>query len=422
MITHKSPAALPPLPRISGDQMELIRTLLSGRQIWYPLPPPIKALFARHRQENFVRMVLGGWPLLIMMIALVALGGPQLFGADIQGRDAVFWWRGLVLQSVIIAVAVLILHFPSFQRRYQSVIAVAGCLALAVPLLGTLILENPRLMQVISYVSMLVLTIEVLVLNLSLSVAAMTCGSGIVLAAGIAFARGTPVDWALFTWHAVGSLIVNLFIAAVQERQERFSFLQGLLLEHESTERERLNAILARLASEDQLTGLPNRRHFNEALLREWDRSSRTRKPLALLFMDIDYFKRYNDGLGHLAGDDCLAAIARAIQSAVKRPADMAARYGGEEFVVLLPETEVNGAMEVAQRVLEAVDARAIPHPGSAVAPHVTTSIGVAVMVPDGEKPQKLIDAADAALYEAKGRGRHQIVLAERASGSAVVA
>lgn len=400
--------------------MEHIRTLLSGRQIWYPLSPPIKALYALHRQDNFVRMVLVGWPLLILMIALIAVGGPQLFGADIQGRDAVFWWRGLALEFVIISVAVLILHFPAAQRRYQAVIATVGCVALAVPLLGSLILDNLRLMQVISYIGIMVMTIEVLVLNLSLSMAAVACGSGILLAAGIAVGRDITPDWSLFTWHAVGSLIVNLFIAAVQERQERFSFLQGLLLEHESTERERLNAILARLASEDQLTGLPNRRHFSEALLREWDRSSRTRKPLALLFMDIDYFKRYNDGLGHLAGDDCLAAIARAIQSAVKRPADLAARYGGEEFVVLLPETEVSGAMEVAQRVLEAVDARAIPHPGSAVAPHVTTSIGVAVMVPDGERPQKLIDAADAALYEAKGRGRHQIVLAERAGGTAV--
>jgi len=210
----------------------------------------------------------------------------------------------------------------------------------------------------------------------------------------------------------VGGLLVTLIIGAVHERQERISFLQGLLLAHESAERERLNAILARHAAEDQLTGLPNRRHLNEVLSREWERSSRTKKPLALLFMDVDYFKRYNDSLGHLAGDDCLAAIAQAIESALLRPADMAARYGGEEFVVLLPETEVPGAMEVAQRVQAAVDGRALPHPASAVAPHVTMSIGVAVMVPQGNKPQMLVDAADAALYEAKGRGRHQVVLA----------
>jgi len=207
-------------------------------------------------------------------------------------------------------------------------------------------------------------------------------------------------------------LIVNLVIAAVQERQERISFLRGLLLEYESAERERLNTILERHASEDQLTGLPNRRVLNDVLLREWERASRSRKSMAVLFMDVDYFKRYNDSLGHLAGDDCLAALARAMQSALLRPTDLVARYGGEEFVMLLPETDADGAMGVARRVLNAVDACAIPHPASAVAPHVTISIGVAVMVPEGKRPQILIDAADAALYDAKGRGRHQIVLA----------
>lgn len=384
-----------------------------GRQrlLWCPLPEPADGLFARYRQDAFVRMVLIGWPLLILMMALVALGGPQLFGADIEGRDAVYWWRGLGLMTAILSLAILILHFRPVQHRYQAVIVVAGCLTLAIPLLGTLVMESERLMRAVSYVSMLIITIQVLVLKLSLRMAALAGGLGIVLATGTTLAMGVSADWGLFAWHAVGSLIVNLFIAAVQERQERISFLQGLLLEHESAERERLNAILERHASEDQLTGLPNRRVLNDVLLREWERASRTRKPMALLFMDVDYFKRYNDSLGHLAGDDCLAAIARAVKSALRRPADLAARYGGEEFVVLLPETEADGAMDVAQRILGAIDARAIPHPASSVASHVTISIGVAVMVPEGKRPQILIDAADAALYEAKGRGRHQIVL-----------
>lgn len=392
--------------------MVRIRRVVARQRLWCPLPAPTNVLFALHRQEAFVRMVLIGWPLLILMMALVALGGPQLFGADIEGRDAVYWWRGLGVMTAILSLAILILHFRVFQHRYQMVIAVAGCLTLGIPLLGTLVMESERLMRAVSYVSMLIITIQVLVLKLSLVMAALACGLGIVLAISVTLAMGISADWGLFAWHAVGSLIVNLFIAAVQERQERISFLQGLLLEYESAERERLNAILERHASEDQLTGLPNRRVLNDVLLREWERASRTRKPMALLFMDVDYFKRYNDSLGHLAGDECLAAIARALRSALRRPADLAARYGGEEFVVLLPETEADGAMDVAQRILAAIDARAIPHPASAVAPHVTISIGVAVMVPEGKRPQILIDAADAALYEAKGRGRHQVVLA----------
>lgn len=396
---------------LSQDLMARIRAVLAGRLLWCPLPGETQAQFVRHRQESFVRLVLVGWPLLVLLFAMIALSGPQLFGAEIRGQDAVFWWRGLLVESVVIAAAVVILHFPFFQRHYQAVIVVAGCISLAIPLLGTLVLESQRLMRAISYVSMLIITIQVLVLKLSLLNGALATGLGVVMAVAGALWLGATPDWALFSWHALGSVVVNLFIAAVQERQERISFLQSLLLEHESAERERLNAILARHAAEDQLTGLPNRRSFNEVLLREWERSSRTRKPLALLFMDVDYFKRYNDSLGHLAGDECLATIACAIRSALRRPADMAARYGGEEFVVLLPETEEAGAMDVAQRVLAAIDACAIPHPASAVASHVTSSIGVAVMVPDGTRPQLLVDAADAALYEAKGRGRHRIVL-----------
>lgn len=389
-----------------------VRQIVGRQQWWCPLPPPTDALFARHRQESFVRLVLGGWPFLFVMVALIALGGVPIFGAEIVGRDAQYWWRGHGAMTVLLAVTVLILHNRALQHRYQAVIVIAGCLTLALPLAGSVVLDSERLMRALSYVSMLIITIQVLVLKLSLRMAALTCGLGIALAIGAAHVMAEQPDWGLFAWYTIGSLFVNLFMAALQERQERISFLRGLLLEYESAERDRLNAILERHATEDALTGLPNRRVFNEALLREWERASRTRKPIALLFMDVDYFKRYNDSLGHLAGDDCLAAIARVLRSALRRPADLAARYGGEEFVVLLPETETDGAMDVAQRVMLAMDARVIPHPDSAVAAHVTLSIGVAVMVPEGKRPQILIDAADAALYEAKGQGRHQIVLA----------
>jgi diguanylate cyclase (GGDEF)-like protein len=394
------------------EVMARIRGAVERPRFWCILPSPVDRLFADHRQESFVRMVLVGWPLLMLLLAVVALGSIQLFGADLTGRDSLLWWKGLGTITAILALATLALHVPVVQRRYQGVIVAAGCLTLAIPLAGSLVMESERLTQSASYFSILIIAILVLVMKLSLRMAALACGLGIALSAGMTQGMNVPVEWALFAWHVVGSFIVILAIAAVQERQERFGFLQGLLLAYESAERKHLNAVLERLASEDQLTGLPNRRVLNSVLLREWERASRTRKSMALLFMDVDYFKRYNDSLGHLAGDDCLAAIARVLIASLRRPADLAARYGGEEFVVLLPETEADGAMDVAQRILSMVDASALPHPDSAVASHVTISIVVAVMVPEGKRPQLLIDAADAALYEAKGRGRHQIVLA----------
>jgi diguanylate cyclase (GGDEF)-like protein len=160
----------------------------------------------------------------------------------------------------------------------------------------------------------------------------------------------------------------------------------------------------------DGLTGLSNRRYFEQRLNEEWSRSIRHQSPVALLFIDIDYFKRYNDHYGHLRGDDCLRRVSQAIQHAVKRDIDVAARYGGEEFVIMLPGTDISGAEQVARELQRAIRKLHIEHSGSNVEPFVTLSIGIASFIPSfPDKPDSLVHAADRALYEAKGRGRNCI-------------
>ena len=176
---------------------------------------------------------------------------------------------------------------------------------------------------------------------------------------------------------------------------------------------EKANTALAAMARTDGLTQIPNRRSFDEAIAREWSRLSRTQQPLSLLLGDIDFFKRYNDQYGHQAGDDCLRKVAKALQGALLRPADLAARYGGEEFSLLLPETEIEGAQQVGQRILDAVTALAIPHRNSDVRDSVSISLGAATLTPnEGQTPADLIAMADTALYQAKEFGRNQIFLA----------
>ncbi|KAM3094780.1 CHASE2 domain-containing protein [Phormidesmis sp. 146-12] len=168
---------------------------------------------------------------------------------------------------------------------------------------------------------------------------------------------------------------------------------------------------LSILSSQDELTRLANRRTFNEWLEREWSRSLRSQGSLALIICDVDYFKRYNDTYGHPKGDDCLRRVADAIQQAVKRPTDLAARYGGEEFVVLLPNTDAQGALQVARAIQLEVQALQLDHVGSRVSPFVTLSMGVASLVPEASlSPEMLVNAADAGLYEAKHKGRNQAV------------
>jgi len=162
----------------------------------------------------------------------------------------------------------------------------------------------------------------------------------------------------------------------------------------------------------DALTGIANRRRFDDALNTEWRRALREGSKLSLLLIDADHFKRYNDTYGHVRGDSCLKQIAEAALDVVLRPGDLVARYGGEEFAVVLPGTDETGAKEVADEICEAVRNRRLPHEGNAPG-IVTISIGCATIIPQrGKTAQDLIEAADQALYRAKGRGRNRVIVA----------
>lgn len=174
--------------------------------------------------------------------------------------------------------------------------------------------------------------------------------------------------------------------------------------------------MLEGLSSMDGLTGVANRRRFDESLGREWRRSARTRTPLSLLLADIDFFKQFNDTHGHLAGDDCLKAVARSLASGLRRPGDLLARYGGEEFAALLPETDADGAYQVAENLRCRVESLHVRLEHSEKPVRVTVSLGAAAMIPIPAKntPGALVDAADKALYQAKRQGRNRSVRHDR--------
>jgi diguanylate cyclase (GGDEF)-like protein len=170
------------------------------------------------------------------------------------------------------------------------------------------------------------------------------------------------------------------------------------------------NEHLSRLSFADALTGLANRRRLDETLETEWRRAARLQNPLAIVIVDIDAFKAYNDTLGHPEGDKCLVAVADVIRQAAGRAGDFAARYGGEEFMILIPGLGYESALAYAEVLRQACEARAIPHPASPVGPVVTISLGVAARVPSNDFPvAKLVAEADAALYRAKRAGRNRV-------------
>ncbi len=177
---------------------------------------------------------------------------------------------------------------------------------------------------------------------------------------------------------------------------------------------QKANEELQRLAAMDDLTQIANRRHFEDRLADEWRRARRNSTPLGIIICDIDFFKFYNDTYGHLKGDEILFVVAQTINSSLKRPMDLLARYGGEEFAMILPNTDLKGAHRVAREVKEAVSAMRIRHNASIISDYITLSFGVAAMMAEGDTPAKeLMANADRALYEAKARGRNQIVLTD---------
>jgi diguanylate cyclase (GGDEF)-like protein len=206
---------------------------------------------------------------------------------------------------------------------------------------------------------------------------------------------------------AITALAGALVIRAVRERAK-----VELDLGQTRDELTKANERLARLASHDALTGLGNRRAFDETLERNFAESCRSGQPLSLVMIDVDHFKQSNDLHGHPRGDWCLQQVARAIESVARRPLDFVARYGGEEMVMVLPNTDVAGALMVAETARSAVEALQIPH---SVQPprRVSVSIGVASRTFDNvsQSMQALVRRADEALYQAKAAGRNQVVV-----------
>ncbi|USX17426.1 diguanylate cyclase [Oxalobacteraceae bacterium OTU3CAMAD1] len=180
------------------------------------------------------------------------------------------------------------------------------------------------------------------------------------------------------------------------------------------------NIELQKLAALDALTGIANRRRFDETMAIEWQRAQRDKKPLTLLLCDVDFFKLYNDSFGHLAGDLCLKKVAAVLTEHLKRPADLAARYGGEEFVIILPETPLTGALIVAESCRRHLEHLAIENPQATTElSSVTMSIGVASVIPSPQSSiEDLIELADQALYAAKNAGRNRVMSADDLPGS----
>jgi len=397
-----------PVSTDSISEQDYIKQTLRTRPFFCFFPPVMEAGFLETRVESSLYYIRSGqWLLLAMFMAIIVIA--WVFFQDVFIVNDFYQLKFIELPLGLSILFIIYGHRISEVRAnfHRVMFPVAVFVITDIQLHIFLTAETGYYLYAIfnQAISMLLIALGLRFTTKILLLIYMIAGSSGLALGGVLH---LPINILAFSYYFVLFGVVIAVLAWISERQERFAFLQELLVSYQSQELTRLNQQLDKIAHEDALTGIANRRSFNNAAEREWDIALREQRPLSLLLLDVDFFKRYNDTYGHESGDKCLQSIAHAIRDAMMRPADLAARYGGEEFVVLMPDTDVQGAIMVAERILRAVDECQIPHASSTVAPHVTVSIGITTLTPtSGQPSQDAIRQADEALYQVKDNGRH---------------
>ena len=384
-----------------------------------PIPPDVGSLkrFAAPVEEQFVafqlqqsRSGIRAWQataaiteLLVAALSttVVALGIRVVLPWDVRPTDP------LLITAITVATTVrLLLAWLAWARFERGYGRFAFPLSLAAQACSAMVFSNevfgphPGYLTLMATYMFAACFLSGLTVRqaLSVNIAAL---AGMLLWRLHAGAGAQPGITVPAEFHIVVTLVISAIGAAAVERSSR-----RLFVEH---------SWITEMAARDGLTGLKNRRAFDEHLRRAWQQALRDRRCLAVLLIDVDHFKAYNDHFGHQAGDEALKRIATVVESMARRPFDMAARYGGEELAIILFDLAKPAVGDMAERVRRAVQDLQLAHPGSPVAPYVTVSTGVAFVRPTLERtPQGALQLADRGLYAAKHAGRNTVVLLDR--------
>lgn len=397
------------------DESQIISRLLTSKR--FRLRFPDYLLEKQFRDSNRDRAVASirsnTWLIIAIYVLAMAVSYAQLVlfaKPEFVSHDFQVWLTVISVGAFAALSTIACAVLPKQDLNYWTYITVAGVAGISGITIASASFMDPYLNQNSSYVVVLVVLLIYGVANLRMSHALTITLIGGSISLATIFGLGLRHDWGHFGQYFIMANLIGIATCYVLEQRDRVMFLQGRMLELEKQQLNVLTQRLDQLSREDALTGLANRRHFNESLHREWERSRREQQPISLVFIDVDHFKPYNDAHGHLDGDHALAAVGSALRASIRRSCDLAARYGGEEFVLLLPNTSKEGALEVAHNVIKSIDDLGIPHLASPVAKHVTASVGVATEVPSGGRSASFLVAnADVAVYQAKESGRHCI-------------
>lgn len=391
------------------DRSEALADLVEGTLVrGFPglfFPPALERAFVLRTEAARRRLITEAGLAAVLLYAGMVLADvlltPGTVGLALMLRLGVF--------APLILLGLAFIHWSRMPAFSEWLIALAGMLA--VTLTATILLNSQERWALARVVEINIIVV-------------FTCTLARFWPAAVLGAYTLLVHLALvhqlpdFT----GVLVINTTLLAAVilgftlygnytlERDERMAFLLEERERALQAALEESHAQLARMVTTDALTDVANRRHAESYLAQSWAHALQRQQCMAIIMIDIDHFKRYNDRFGHQAGDRCLQAVARALAQCSRRAGDLVARVGGEEFMVVMADVDQPTAQRVAQRIQDAVQSLGLPHPASACAPVVTVSVGVAAAKARADlQPHHLVQHADSALYAAKARGRNQV-------------
>ncbi|MPW44926.1 GGDEF domain-containing protein [Acinetobacter guerrae] len=376
--------------------------------VWFPRQ--LETAYRKQYQIEAAHEFRFRAPIILGLYAFLCFGIYQ----TLPQEQVYQWFSYYGWVGAIIFLAWLLSFVKKLNTYFEYYVCLGSCAAVAITFIMISVLEHGQSSILYHAAMMYAVVIIYAFVGMRFYTAVLAGWLGGFIGIVISNSLNGSIDWTLLNRTYTFSSFLGMALTYATDRQHRENYLQDCIIEHNRLELVQQAQKLSALSQLDSLTGLANRRHLDEVLSTEWSRAIRYQTPITVMMVDIDFFKNYNDSLGHIQGDECLRKIATTIASLVSRSGEIAARYGGEEFLLLFPMTDESEAVLHVKRLMDAINNIEILHPCSEVSPHVTISAGVATIIPEKDSDiSEFIAKADHALYLAKSSGRNQFQIAK---------
>ncbi|MDC4349032.1 GGDEF domain-containing protein [Acinetobacter baumannii] len=391
---------------LGQEQIDLLTTR-GLNFVWFP--KQLETIYRFQYQNGAAYEFRYRAPIILILYLFLSFGIYQVLPTE----QVLSWLSYYSWVGIIVLIAWILSFIKKLNQWFDYYVGIGSSAAVAITFILINVLENGQDNVLFHAAMMYAIVIIYGAVGMRFYTAIIAGWVGGLIGILVSTYLNGDIDWTFLNRTYTFSSFLGMTLAYATDRQHRENYLQNCMIELNRIELMQQAQQLSLLSQQDALTGLANRRYLDETLDNEWRRALRHETPLTIMMVDIDFFKPYNDSLGHLKGDQCLKDIATAISSIAARSGDLVARYGGEEFLLLFPMTNAQQAKIQAERLMNAIKKIAIVHPCSSVSPYVTINVGVATTIPRlNDSISAFVSRADHALYQAKTNGRNQYQIA----------